>query len=219
MAGVRHRLDLFGVLVLSFAAAGGITHDLLIGAVPPGSIADWRYIVVPGWLAGDVLGPSVGPAVAEPRARFRCCRVGAVRCCRRAQGARLPTQPSRGDDARGCDRRRRGWSRTCCGGSPPTCLRRAVRGRSARRRWWPTAATPVRPAGDYRRGQCFGLRLLAIRRGWGLPVARAPERPSGQDKEGPARHETRSSQRRHVPTLSSAASRPAGRGWRKEGLR
>src|SRR5204863_4716084 len=49
MAGVRHRLDLFGVLVLSFAAAtaGGITRDLLIGAVPPASIADWRYIVVP----------------------------------------------------------------------------------------------------------------------------------------------------------------------------
>ena len=37
MAGVRHRLDVFGVLVLSFAAgnAGGITRDLLIGAVPP----------------------------------------------------------------------------------------------------------------------------------------------------------------------------------------
>ena len=44
--GVRHRLDLFGVLVLSFAAAlaGGITRDVLIGAVPPGGIADWRYI-------------------------------------------------------------------------------------------------------------------------------------------------------------------------------
>jgi uncharacterized membrane protein YeiH len=45
-AGVRHRLDLFGVLVLSFAAAlaGGITRDLLIGAVPPVGITDWRYI-------------------------------------------------------------------------------------------------------------------------------------------------------------------------------
>ena len=34
MLGVRRRLDLFGVLVLSFAAAtaGGITRDLLIGA-------------------------------------------------------------------------------------------------------------------------------------------------------------------------------------------
>jgi len=44
--GVRHRLDLFGVLVLSFAAAlaGGITRDVLIGAVPPVGITDWRYI-------------------------------------------------------------------------------------------------------------------------------------------------------------------------------
>jgi uncharacterized membrane protein YeiH len=46
MAGVRHRLDLFGILVLSFAAAtvGGITRDVLIGAVPPAAINDWRYI-------------------------------------------------------------------------------------------------------------------------------------------------------------------------------
>ena len=37
MAGVKNRLDLFGVLVLSCAAgnAGGIARDLLIGAVPP----------------------------------------------------------------------------------------------------------------------------------------------------------------------------------------
>src|SRR3954468_21714177 len=49
MAGVRHRLDIFGVLVLSFAAgnAGGIARDLLIGAIPPPGIADWRYIAVP----------------------------------------------------------------------------------------------------------------------------------------------------------------------------
>src|SRR3981081_2112606 len=48
LAGVRRKLDLFGVLVLSFAAAnaGGITRDLLIGAVPPGAIGDWRYLGV-----------------------------------------------------------------------------------------------------------------------------------------------------------------------------
>ncbi len=47
VSGVKHQLDIFGVLVLSFAAAtaGGITRDLLIGAVPPPGIADWRYIV------------------------------------------------------------------------------------------------------------------------------------------------------------------------------
>ena len=49
MAGIKHRFDLFGVLVLSFAAAnvGGIIRDLLIGAIPPPGIADWRYIAVP----------------------------------------------------------------------------------------------------------------------------------------------------------------------------
>lgn len=48
VSGVKHRLDLFGVLVLSFAAAtaGGITRDLLIGAIPPASIKDWRYITL-----------------------------------------------------------------------------------------------------------------------------------------------------------------------------
>jgi uncharacterized membrane protein YeiH len=48
-AGMKQKLDLFGVLVLSFVAAnfGGIIRDLLIGAVPPPGIADWRYIAVP----------------------------------------------------------------------------------------------------------------------------------------------------------------------------
>ncbi|HJT86540.1 MAG TPA: trimeric intracellular cation channel family protein, partial [Bryobacteraceae bacterium] len=47
-AAVRHRLDLFGVLVLSFAAgnSGGIARDVMIGAVPPAAVADWRYVAV-----------------------------------------------------------------------------------------------------------------------------------------------------------------------------
>jgi uncharacterized membrane protein YeiH len=48
MLGVQRRLDAFGILVLSFAAssAGGIARDLLIGAVPPAGISDWRYLAV-----------------------------------------------------------------------------------------------------------------------------------------------------------------------------
>lgn len=55
IAGVRHRLDIFGVLVLSFVAAttGGILRDLLIGAVPPAAILDWRYLAT-SQLAGVV---------------------------------------------------------------------------------------------------------------------------------------------------------------------
>jgi uncharacterized membrane protein YeiH len=47
-AGIRHRVDLFGVLVLSFVAsnAGGMTRDVLIGAVPPAALTDWRYLGV-----------------------------------------------------------------------------------------------------------------------------------------------------------------------------
>ena len=47
MLAVRRRFDLFGVLALSFVAgsAGGIARDLLIGAVPPAAIRDWRYLV------------------------------------------------------------------------------------------------------------------------------------------------------------------------------
>jgi uncharacterized membrane protein YeiH len=47
-AGVRRRLDFFGVLVLSFVAGnfGGVTRDLMIGAVPPAAISDWRYLAV-----------------------------------------------------------------------------------------------------------------------------------------------------------------------------
>jgi uncharacterized membrane protein YeiH len=46
--GIRHKLDLFGVLVLSVVAAtaGGIMRDVLIGATPPAAILDYRYLVV-----------------------------------------------------------------------------------------------------------------------------------------------------------------------------
>jgi uncharacterized membrane protein YeiH len=49
MAGVKQKFDIFGVLVLSFVAAnfGGILRDLLIGAVPPPGVSDWRYVAVP----------------------------------------------------------------------------------------------------------------------------------------------------------------------------
>lgn len=55
MTGVKQKLDIFGVLVLAFAAAnvGGITRDVLIGAVPPAAITDWPYVAV-SLLAGVV---------------------------------------------------------------------------------------------------------------------------------------------------------------------
>lgn len=55
-AGVKRRLDIFGVLVLSFVAAnsGGIVRDVLIGATPPAAIRDWRYLAA-SLLAGVLI--------------------------------------------------------------------------------------------------------------------------------------------------------------------
>jgi len=55
-AAVLSELDFFGVMVLGFTTAlvGGVVRDLLIGAVPPRSIRDWRFPVVAFTGAGVV---------------------------------------------------------------------------------------------------------------------------------------------------------------------
>jgi uncharacterized membrane protein YeiH len=47
LAGVRARLDVFGIAVLAVVVGlvGGITRDLLIG-IPPQTFRDWRYLAV-----------------------------------------------------------------------------------------------------------------------------------------------------------------------------
>jgi uncharacterized membrane protein YeiH len=69
-AGVKYRLDLFGVLVISFstATAGGITRDVLIGAVPPAALRDWRYLGI-SVLAGLVVFFSAPPPERQLRLR------------------------------------------------------------------------------------------------------------------------------------------------------
>lgn len=48
LAGIKRETDIFGVLLLSFAAAccGGIIRDLLIGSTPPDNIASLEPLVV-----------------------------------------------------------------------------------------------------------------------------------------------------------------------------
>jgi uncharacterized membrane protein YeiH len=69
-AGVKHRLDLFGVLVVSAATAtaGGITRDVLLGAVPPIALRDWRYLGI-SILAGLVVFFSSHRTEREQRLR------------------------------------------------------------------------------------------------------------------------------------------------------
>lgn len=51
---VRKQMDLFGVLVLSVATGlgGGIMRDIVLGHIPPGTLSDWRYLAaasLAGW--------------------------------------------------------------------------------------------------------------------------------------------------------------------------
>jgi uncharacterized membrane protein YeiH len=45
MAAVGGNLDLIGIMTLAFCTAlgGGIIRDMLLGALPPASLRDWRY--------------------------------------------------------------------------------------------------------------------------------------------------------------------------------
>jgi uncharacterized membrane protein YeiH len=47
LAAIRKSFDIFGVLVLAWATGlgGGMLRDVLIGAIPPVGISDWRLVV------------------------------------------------------------------------------------------------------------------------------------------------------------------------------
>jgi uncharacterized membrane protein YeiH len=48
LTGLRRGLDLVGVLVLGAVTGlgGGVVRDLMIGAIPPAMLADWRYLTI-----------------------------------------------------------------------------------------------------------------------------------------------------------------------------
>jgi uncharacterized membrane protein YeiH len=48
LAAVNGNLDLIGIMVLAFCTAlgGGIVRDILLGALPPAALRDWRYPTV-----------------------------------------------------------------------------------------------------------------------------------------------------------------------------
>ena len=64
LVGVHKRLDIFGVLVLAgmTGLGGGFLRDVLIDATPPAALTDWRYLVVPvaAGLVTFVFHPALG---------------------------------------------------------------------------------------------------------------------------------------------------------------
>ena len=181
---VRHRLDLFGVLVLACVTAvtGGIVRDLLIGAVPPASLADWRYLSV-AMLAGlvtfrwhalierlrspvlmfDAAGLALyavlgtGKALAFGLSPFAATLLGIMSgigggIARDLLVARTPVVLQQTEL----------YAVAAMVGGGIVAIAHALD--------WPQA--PAMVVGAL---LCFGLRFMAIRRGWRLPVARTPD--------------------------------------------
>lgn len=180
MAGVRFKLDLFGVLVVSLVAAtaGGILRDVLLGATPPAAINDWRYIVV-SCLAGlmtfrwhaiinklqhpvlvfDGAGLALFAVTGTSKALvFQLDPVGAIL---------LGVLTGTGGGA----------LRDILVAQPPTVLRSELYAVTALAGALVVVTgdlmgLPSRPVALAGAALCFVLRLVAIRRGWGLPSAR-----------------------------------------------
>ena len=188
VAGVKERLDLFGVLVLSFAAgnAGGITRDLLIGAVPPGAISDWRYLAA-SLTAGLVV--FFWYPISE-RLRNLSTLILIFDAAGLALFAVVGTQKALGYGLNPVMAALLGMLSGIGGGmlrdvlvaQIPTVLRTDLYAVAAlagsvvvvvgQELNLPPPATALAGA-----ALCFGIRLIAIRRGWRLPIANLPQEP------------------------------------------
>jgi uncharacterized membrane protein YeiH len=179
-AGVKNRLDLFGVLVLSFAAAnsGGIARDLLIGAVPPAAVGDWRYLAV-SLVAGVMTfyWYSAIDRLRSPVLMFDGAGLAlfAVAGTQKALAFGLgPVMAALLGMLTGIGG---GMARDLLLAEIPTVLRAdlyaiaALAGAAVvvtgHLLQLPSPATTIAGA-----ALCFGLRLMAMRRGWHLPIAR-----------------------------------------------
>ena len=185
-AGVRKGLDLFGVMVLSFAAgnAGGIARDLLIGATPPAAISDWRYLAV-SLSAGLVTfwRPSNIDRLSSPVLLFDAAGLGlfAVAGAQKALAYGLhPVMAAALGMLTGIGG---GMTRDVLLTEVPTVLRADLYAIAA----LAGAAVVVIGAGLGLPATavtitgavlCFGLRFMAIRRGWHLPTAGKREQPA-----------------------------------------
>jgi len=180
MAAVKHRLDVFGVLVLCFVAgnAGGITRDIMIGAIPPAAIRDWRYVAV-SILAGLIVffGYSLIDRLSSPVLLFDAaglglfCVAGADKALTFHAGPLAAILLGMVTGIGG------GVVRDVLVMEVPTVLRTELYAVAALLGAAFTVGgqrfgLPLHVAAPIGATLCTALRLLALRYGWHLPVAR-----------------------------------------------
>ena len=183
--GVTSRLDVFGVLVLSFAAAsaGGIARDVVIGAIPPAAISDWRYLAV-AVLAG-VMTFAWFPAIHRIRGAvlvFDAAGLALFAVSGTQKALEFGLTPVMAALLGMLTGIGGGMMRDILVAEIPTVLRTELYAVAALL----GAAVVVvghvlrlPPTGVTTAGAvlCFSLRVVAIRRGWHLPTAQPPPEP------------------------------------------
>ncbi|HSV16063.1 MAG TPA: trimeric intracellular cation channel family protein [Tepidisphaeraceae bacterium] len=187
-AGVKHRLDLFGVLVLSFAAgnSGGIARDVMIGAIPPAAISDWRYVGV-SILAGlitfywyRIINRLSSPVLVFDAAGLALFAVsGAGKALAFHAGPVAATLLGMLTGIGG------GMVRDVLVREIPTVLRTELYAVAALigaagvviGSMLHLSSSVAATAGAV---LCFALRFMAIRHGWQLPIARPSDEPSAR---------------------------------------
>jgi len=192
LAGVKRELDLFGVLVLSFVAgnSGGITRDLLIGAVPPGAVGDWRYLGV-SLFAGVVTFyfSSLIVRMANAVLIFDAAGLAFFAVTGASKALAFGLNPIMAIVLGMVTGIGGGMVRDVLLAEIPTVLRAELYAVAAL-----VAAAivvvghvlqlPVAPVAAAALIACFSLRVMAIKRGWRLPVAKL------RGKLGPSATET-----------------------------
>ena len=183
LAGTKRALDLFGVIVLSFAAgnSGGITRDLLIGAVPPGAVGDWRYLgvslvagLVTFYFSPLIVRMSNAVLVFDAAGLALFAVAGSSKALSFGLNPVMATVLGMVTGIGG------GMVRDVLLAEIPTVLRAdlyavAALVAAAIVVIGHTLLLPVVPVTALALISCFLLRVMAIKRGWRLPVARMAE--------------------------------------------
>jgi len=179
LAGVKRKLDLFGVLVLSFAAAnsGGIARDVLIGAVPPGAVDDWRYLGV-SLFAGVITFyfSHLIVRMSNPVLLFDAAGLALFAVSGASKALAYGLNPVMAITLGMVTGIGGGIARDILLAEIPTVLRAelyavAALAAAAVVVIGDTLQLPAAPVTAVAVSLCFWLRVMAIRRGWRLPVA------------------------------------------------
>lgn len=180
---VRARMDVFGVLVLAIvtAVSGGILRDLLIGVVPPAAIADGLPIGLAAATGGlCFLMPALVERLRHPVQLFDAAGLGVFA----ATGARAALDhglnPGMAAMLGMLSGIGGGMVRDVLMARVPVVLRAEIYALAALLGAAVVVAgdrfgLPVTVATVLGAGLCLFLRMMAIFRGWRLPVANWPE--------------------------------------------